>query len=353
MKKSRKLSAAIAILLSVFIFNGCNLYSYVPSGVQTSYENPQWAPPYYEGARYYYLPDIESYYDLSMNEFITLNNGRWYYSSSIPSMYSGYDLNDCFLVVLNNNVYEPWMHHQYYVSHYPRYYYRDYYDRSNYPYVRGFNENLRSAFYWGENESGRARSWDDSNLRDNRQFKYTNEDRQTQREIYNQVDRRPEPNNSNYDRNTQTQRVDDRATRTNNTENRSTDANRSTRTDNTENRSTDANRSTRTNNTETRTTVDDRATRSNNTETRTTVDTRATRSNNTETRTPVNDNATRQQATRTSEAGRTQNTNYYGRTIGNPVKVEKQMQEKSAEKPVARTPTKTETNAETKANTRR
>lgn len=188
MKKFRK-SAVIIVLLSVIsFFPACTVYN-TGTTETVYYENPQWAPDYYSGVRYYYLPDIEVYYDLSLSEFIYLNNGRWMYSRILPSVYSYYDLYSGYVVVLNLNVYRPWMHHQFYVSNYPRYYYRDYYDRSNFPYVRGYNENLRSAIYWKEHERNRARDWNDENLRKNRNFRYSSEDRR-QQDVFNQQTRR-------------------------------------------------------------------------------------------------------------------------------------------------------------------
>ncbi|HCE56762.1 MAG TPA: hypothetical protein DER09_02930 [Prolixibacteraceae bacterium] len=185
MKKLTEWLAVAAMLLSMTIFNGCNTYRPGTYETQTSYENPQWGPSYYNGTRYYYLPDIECYYDMYTREFIFLNQAQWIYSPYLPSMYSNFDLNNSFIVVVNSNIYQPWMHHQYYVSHFPRYYYRDYYDHSNIPYVRGFNENSRSAIYWTENERDRARSWDDENLRTGRQFRYSKEDRLQQRDMSN------------------------------------------------------------------------------------------------------------------------------------------------------------------------
>jgi len=272
MKRLKELAVAAVTVLSVFIFTGCGLLSTsMYYGVQTSYDNPQWAPPYYSGARYYYLPDIECYYDLSTREFIFLNDGQWRYSPNIPSLYAGYDLNSCFAILLNVNVYRPWMHHQYYVSHYPRYYYRDYYDHSNIPYVRGFNENNRSAIYWKENERSRARSWDDRNLKENRQFKYSKEDRQQQK---NYIRQSSENNNDLYGK--------DNSTRS--TRNSGNNANA----------------------------------RPQNTDTRTNKNT-------------IIDNKTREESAATSRASRSQNTNYYGRSIGNSVKVNKQMRDNSNE----------------------
>ena len=76
-----KVWVAVAVmLLPLIIFNGCNTYRQGAYGTQTSYENPQWAPSYYDGTRYYYLPDIESYYDIYTREFIFLNHAQWIYS---------------------------------------------------------------------------------------------------------------------------------------------------------------------------------------------------------------------------------------------------------------------------------
>ncbi|MDR3653095.1 MAG: hypothetical protein P4L34_09015 [Paludibacter sp.] len=198
MKRLKKASLLVITLLFVSFFSGCDMYSYITPVNQVSYSNPQWAPPYYPGVRYYYLPDIETYYDLSNQDFIYLDNGQWVYSSNIPSIYAGFDLNNCFAIALDINTYQPWMHNQYYISHYPRYYYRDYYDHSNIPYVRGFNENTRSAVYWRENERNRARNWDDANLKTNHQFRYSKDDREHQNSInYNQDTNRPVDNSGN------------------------------------------------------------------------------------------------------------------------------------------------------------
>jgi hypothetical protein len=58
-------------------------------------------------------------------------------------MYSNYDLYSGFSVSLNTGIYQPWLHHQNYVRNYPRYYYRNKYQGTQYTGVRGFNENSR------------------------------------------------------------------------------------------------------------------------------------------------------------------------------------------------------------------
>ena len=281
MKTLIKSVVALLLLLSVSVISGCDVYTYSTSDTQTYYQNPDWAPQYYTGTRYYYFPDIECYYDLSTREFIYLNNGLWGYSQYLPTFYSGYDLSNGFVVVINSKIYQPWMHHQYFVSHYPRYYYIDYYDHSNFPYVRGFNENSKSAIYWQENERYRARSWDDQNVRYNRQFKYSEEDRlQQQRHITNSGPTANQNSNKVYDRNTTQTNQSNNTTRNNSNE----DVSRRT-----QNENVNPNRTTNTDNS-------------------------ATRQGNGAT-------------TRTNQ--KADDTNYYGRKIGQPVKVERQMRERT------------------------
>lgn len=275
MKTSKKWLAVAVVLLSMTIFNGCNTYRQGTYETQPSYENPHWGPSYYEGTRYYYLPDIECYYDIYNREFIFLNYAQWIYSPYIPSIYQDFDLNNSFIVIVNSNIYQPWMHHQYYVSHFPRYYYRDYYDHSNIPYVRGFNENSRSAIYWSENERDRARNWDDENLRIGRQFRYSKEDRQQQRNMNNSGMNRQSTNNQ-Y----------------NNDNSLNNPVNNVNRAENPVNSP---------------------------------VIRQPQNDNNRLTTPKDTDNSSRPQPANTPETRRTTKTNYYGVPIGQPVKVDRQM----------------------------
>jgi hypothetical protein len=196
MKKLKESVLVVFVVLTLSVFTGCETYRYGTSVSQPEYVYPSWAPPVYSGIRYYYIPDIECYYDINTREFIFLDHARWIYSPTLPYLYQGFDLNNCFVVIVNSNIYQPWMHHQYYVSHFPRYYYRDYYDHSNIPWVRGYDENFRRAVYWKENERDRARSWDDENLRKTRQFRYSKEDRFEQNKVKNRDEYRQDTGNN-------------------------------------------------------------------------------------------------------------------------------------------------------------
>lgn len=65
----------------------------------------------------------------------------------MPPIYSGYDLYDGYEIALDINVFQPWMHHHFYLSHYPRYYYNSVYHGTEIGNIRGFNENVEKPFY--------------------------------------------------------------------------------------------------------------------------------------------------------------------------------------------------------------
>ena len=152
MKNLAAIGISAILVISLSGLAGCGTPSSLMVGMH--YAHPSWAPPYASGVRYYYLPDIEVYYDLSDQEFIYLDNGQWLFSPVLPSMYSGFDLYNGFVIALNLDVFQPWMHHQYYVSHYPRYYYHNYY-HADLASIRGFNERDRKPIYWRQEERDR------------------------------------------------------------------------------------------------------------------------------------------------------------------------------------------------------
>jgi len=63
---------------------------------------PAWGPAGYNGARYYYLPDIESYYDVNNSTFIYFSGNTWIHSRFLPARYKGYDLYHGYKVVMND-----------------------------------------------------------------------------------------------------------------------------------------------------------------------------------------------------------------------------------------------------------
>jgi len=52
--------------------------------------------------RYYYYPNLQAYYDAKTNLYLFNQNGIWTTSTSIPSGYRGYSLNNNFNVLIDN-----------------------------------------------------------------------------------------------------------------------------------------------------------------------------------------------------------------------------------------------------------
>ncbi len=61
---------------------------------------PPWGPAGYTDVRYYYLPDVEAYYDIETAMFIYYGGGVWIHRSYLPARYRGYDLYSGYKVVM-------------------------------------------------------------------------------------------------------------------------------------------------------------------------------------------------------------------------------------------------------------
>jgi len=63
---------------------------------------PPWGPAGYAHIEYYYLPDIEVYYDIPASQFIYFTGGKWIRSGYLPHQYRHYDLYSGYKVVLTD-----------------------------------------------------------------------------------------------------------------------------------------------------------------------------------------------------------------------------------------------------------
>jgi len=63
---------------------------------------PAWGPVGYTNVDYYYLPDVEAYYDIRASQFIYFGNGRWIRNAYLPGPYRNYDLYRGYKVVLTD-----------------------------------------------------------------------------------------------------------------------------------------------------------------------------------------------------------------------------------------------------------
>jgi hypothetical protein len=53
---------------------------------------PAWGPVVAPEVRYYYLPDVEVYYDIPSSMYIFFDGGRWIHRRQLPARYRNYDL---------------------------------------------------------------------------------------------------------------------------------------------------------------------------------------------------------------------------------------------------------------------
>ena len=79
---------------------------------------PQWAPVEYQ-TDYYYLPDVEAYYDVPNSMFIYYEGNSWIHRSYLPVRYRNYDLYHGYKVSMREyHGNTPYYNHQVYRDRY-------------------------------------------------------------------------------------------------------------------------------------------------------------------------------------------------------------------------------------------
>jgi len=80
---------------------------------------PVWGPVGYDYVDYYYLPDLDVYYNVPRQQFVYFDFGRWIFAASLPSRFGRYDLFNTYKVVINER--NPWLRNTYYRNQYRGY----------------------------------------------------------------------------------------------------------------------------------------------------------------------------------------------------------------------------------------
>jgi hypothetical protein len=82
---------------------------------------PLWGPVGYTDVHYYYLPDVQAYYDIDASMFIYSSGGRWVHRSSLPYRYRNYDLYGGYKVAMNGyRGSTPYSNYNNYRTQYPK-----------------------------------------------------------------------------------------------------------------------------------------------------------------------------------------------------------------------------------------
>ncbi|MDO7850302.1 hypothetical protein [Hymenobacter convexus] len=77
---------------------------------------PAWGPPVPQGTQFYYIPEIDGYYDLYAQQYIVFQNGQWV---ALPAL-NGYDPYAFHPVVLDYRGRQPWVYVGAHRDRYPR-----------------------------------------------------------------------------------------------------------------------------------------------------------------------------------------------------------------------------------------
>lgn len=89
------------IALGIFLFVSSLIQAQVSVNVNIG-TPPAWGPVGYSNVKYYYLPDVQAYYDVPSSQFIYIKNGKWFRSRYLPGNYRNYNLYNGYKVVLND-----------------------------------------------------------------------------------------------------------------------------------------------------------------------------------------------------------------------------------------------------------
>ncbi|WP_226163290.1 hypothetical protein [Hymenobacter terricola] len=84
--------------------------------VNVNVGRPAWGPPVPQGTQFYYIPEIDGYYDLYARQYIVYRNGQW-----VPlAVVDGYDPYQFHPVVLDYRGRQPWVYVGAHRDRYPR-----------------------------------------------------------------------------------------------------------------------------------------------------------------------------------------------------------------------------------------
>ena len=101
MQNQKNMKKLKLIALGIFLFVSSLTQAQVSVNVNLG-APPAWGPVGYSNVQYYYLPDVQAYYDIPASQFIFIKNGKWSRSRYLPGNYRNYNLYNGYKVVLND-----------------------------------------------------------------------------------------------------------------------------------------------------------------------------------------------------------------------------------------------------------
>jgi len=149
----KKIIFAAAIILGCFSINAANAQVRLSVGINIG-SQPEWGPTGYDHVDYYYMPDIDAYYDINAHQYVYYNNNVWVHTVSLPPRYANYDVYHGYKVVVNERT--PWVHNDVY-----RKKYATYKGRRDQAVIRDSHEDKYKNHWKGDHGRGHGRDHDD------------------------------------------------------------------------------------------------------------------------------------------------------------------------------------------------
>ncbi|MEO8885918.1 MAG: hypothetical protein ABI367_07625 [Mucilaginibacter sp.] len=115
----KKIIFATALIFSCMLFKQADAQLRISLGFNIG-SQPDWGPVGYDHADYYYMPDIDAYYDVPAHQYVYYQNNVWIRSAGLPPRYSNYNVYNGYKVVINGQR-NPWERNNVYRARYARY----------------------------------------------------------------------------------------------------------------------------------------------------------------------------------------------------------------------------------------
>lgn len=98
MKKIKILILIVGVFAGTFIIGQSKAQINISINIGNQ---PEWGPTGYNHVDYYYLPDINAYYDVSTGQYIWLQGNKWRFANRLPNRFRHYDIYHSYKVVVN------------------------------------------------------------------------------------------------------------------------------------------------------------------------------------------------------------------------------------------------------------
>ena len=112
----KKIIVIMSVFAGVFFAGGSKAQINISINIGSQLD---WGPSGYNHVDYYYLPDINAYYNVATAQYVYLIGNRWHFANRLPNRFSNYNIYNAYKVVVNRAY--PYQNNQYDIQHYGQY----------------------------------------------------------------------------------------------------------------------------------------------------------------------------------------------------------------------------------------